>query len=216
MPSVPAGSAPVEIVVADFNLDGNDDIATVNRDGNSVSIALNETVGATLAIGANSDLPIDASSSLPRSITAGDFDSDGDADIAVLADGVVKVLRNDLSGGQLAFAPIPDQPAGASPLLVRSGDLDVDGKADVVTVAESTGALLRSGPDAVNILLAAPGPACAGDITGDGLTNSADFNILASNFGATVTPFTNGDLTGDGIVNSADFNILAGDFGCGT
>ncbi len=59
-------------------------------------------------------------------------------------------------------------------------------------------------------------PACIGDITGDGITNSADFNVMASNFGLTVFPFTGGDLTGDGLVNSADFNVLATDFGCGS
>jgi len=57
-------------------------------------------------------------------------------------------------------------------------------------------------------------PACPGDITGDGRTNVADFNILASNFASPVPPHTNGDLTGDGFVNVADFNLLAGDFGC--
>ncbi len=61
-----------------------------------------------------------------------------------------------------------------------------------------------------------PAPSCAGDINGDGFTNSSDFNILASNFGSAVAPNTNGDLTGDGIVNSSDFNVLAGDFGCGS
>ncbi len=77
----------------------------------------------------------------------------------------------------------------------------------------------RTGPDDTsidNVVLGTPAPACIGDITGDGLTNSADFNVLASNFGNTVTPGTSGDLTGDGIVNSADFNVLAGDFGCGS
>ncbi len=224
MPSVPAGSAPVEIVVADFNLDGNDDIAAVNRNSSSVTIVLNQTgAGPTLAMGLPSNLPIPTTTSKPRSIAAGDFDADanGDIDLAILADGVVKILRNDLFNGQLAFTPIPDQPAGASPLLVRSGDLNVDGRDDVVTIAQSTGLLLRGAAtrsaDSVSILLAASqAPACVGDITGDGLTNSADFNVLASNFGATVTPNTNGDLTGDGIVNSADFNILAGDFGCGS
>ena len=57
-------------------------------------------------------------------------------------------------------------------------------------------------------------PACAGDINGDGLTNAADFTILAGNFGSAVLPNTDGDLNGDGLVNAADFVILAGDFGC--
>lgn len=61
----------------------------------------------------------------------------------------------------------------------------------------------------------APAP-CPGDITGDGATNSADFNVLASNFGdGPGATHAEGDLSGDGFVNSADFNILAGDFGCG-
>jgi len=56
---------------------------------------------------------------------------------------------------------------------------------------------------------------CIGDVNGDGRTNVADFNILASNF-ATGPGKTRaqGDLTGDGFVNVADFNILAGDFQC--
>ena len=58
-------------------------------------------------------------------------------------------------------------------------------------------------------------PACAGDVNGDGMTNSADFNIIAGNFGGGPgLTRAQGDLTGDGFVNSADFNVLAGDFGC--
>jgi len=77
---------------------------------------------------------------------------------------------------------------------------------------------LASGPD----FAAIPGPqffaipiGCAGDISGDDRTNTADFNILAAHFGQTVEPGTSGDITGDGRVNTADFNIIAGDFACG-
>jgi len=55
---------------------------------------------------------------------------------------------------------------------------------------------------------------CSGDITGDGRTTVADFNILAANFGTSVSPARSGDLNADGVVNVADFNILAMDFGC--
>jgi hypothetical protein len=57
-------------------------------------------------------------------------------------------------------------------------------------------------------------PSCAGDITGDGVTNASDFTVLAGFFGQTVAPGEFGDLNSDGIVNAADFTILAGDFGC--
>lgn len=56
--------------------------------------------------------------------------------------------------------------------------------------------------------------ACPGDVNGDGFTQSADFVILAGNYGNAVVPGTGGDLSGDAFVNSADFVILAGDFGC--
>ena len=58
-------------------------------------------------------------------------------------------------------------------------------------------------------------PACAGDINGDGVTNAADFTVLAGNFGGGPgLTRAHGDLNGDGFVNAADFTILAGDFGC--
>jgi hypothetical protein len=58
---------------------------------------------------------------------------------------------------------------------------------------------------------------CRGDLNGDGITNVADFTILAGAFGAGIPNcvlHTQGDLNCDGIVNAADFTILAGDFGC--
>lgn len=58
-------------------------------------------------------------------------------------------------------------------------------------------------------------PACAGDISGDGRTNSTDFAILAGNYGAlSGATRATGDLSGDGKVNAVDFTILAGDWGC--
>jgi T5SS/PEP-CTERM-associated repeat protein len=220
--NIPTDTEPRELVVADLDNDGRDDIATVNRAGSSVSVALNESAGA-LAIGPSSDLPIDAASALPSSITAGDYDSDGDTDLAVLADGVVKVLRNDLTPQQLAFTPIADQPAGTAPLLVRSGDLNADGQDDVVTVAESTGGGgARSGgratDESINTLLAsAPAPVCPGDVNGDGVTDVFDFSDLAAAFGATPADPNwdpGADLNDDDEVDVFDFSELAADFGC--
>jgi len=58
---------------------------------------------------------------------------------------------------------------------------------------------------------------CAGDINGDGNTNTSDFNILAGQFGQgnpSCRTHAQGDLNCDGVVNTSDFNILAGNFGC--
>jgi len=95
--------------------------------------------------------------------------------------------------------------------VAGAGDVNGDGYDDVIIGAPEAHQTLG---EAYIVFGHAPSP-CAGDISGDGLTNSADFNMLASHFGEAVLPYTNGDLTGDGLVNSADFDILAGDFGCG-
>jgi hypothetical protein len=220
LPNLPVGEGPLELIVADLDGDGLDDIATVNRAGSSLSIALNETAGATLSMGPSSEIPIDSAVARPRSLASGDLDADGDADLAVLADNVVRVLRNDLAGGQLAFTPIADQPAGRQPLLVRSADLNADGRDDVVTVARSTGGA-RSGDrapgESINTLLAAPTPSCPGDIDGDGSTDVFDFAIFADVFGlSTEDPQFDprADLNGDGVVNAVDFVDLADHFGC--
>ncbi len=130
------------------------------------------------------------------------------------------------SGFEIAI-PLVDlglAPGSADPIKVLAFLMKSDGtvSSQVLPPIGGSGVNLGQAPNfsaiAGNqfaIITIAPPTSCVGDITGDEITNSADFNVLASNFGASVTPNTGGDLTGDGLVNSADFNILASDFGCG-
>lgn len=53
----------------------------------------------------------------------------------------------------------------------------------------------------------------AGDATMDRTVNGGDFNVLASNFGASGKYWVQADFTFDGNTNSADFNVLAANFG---
>ncbi len=82
--------------------------------------------------------------------------------------------------------------------------------------------LLASGNNGIDMwalkFLAAPtGPACPGDINGDGVTNVFDFAVLADFFGAGPgATFEEGDLNGDGFVDIFDFAVFAEDFACGT
>jgi probable HAF family extracellular repeat protein len=58
-------------------------------------------------------------------------------------------------------------------------------------------------------------PGCEGDVNADGVTNAADFVVLAANFGAGPgASRSQGDLSGEGVVSSADFTMLIADFGC--
>lgn len=55
-----------------------------------------------------------------------------------------------------------------------------------------------------------------GDANGDGKVDSADFDILAGNFGQTTgLSWSQGDFNGDGIVNALDFNTIATNYGFG-
>ncbi len=53
----------------------------------------------------------------------------------------------------------------------------------------------------------------AGDANLDGIVNSADFTVMASNFEKTGMTWMSGDFNGDGNVNALDFNAIATNFG---
>ena len=124
---------PREIAIGDFNNDGNLDVATVNFDPDTVSVLLGDGSGGfgspdTFSVGSGSN---------PSSIAVGDFDGDGNSDIAVGFSGSfrVSVLQGDGTGnflGQQTFAP------GGRSSDVAVGDLDGDGQGDDLVVAQGS------------------------------------------------------------------------------
>jgi hypothetical protein len=130
------------------------------------------------------DLPVrdDPAGSDPRSLVLLDLDEDGDLDIAVVANNVhdqavARVLRNDLSGGQLAFAPATDLDAGTDPVMITAGDLNGDGKKDLIALG---GSMARDGKGSgsVVIRLNHPNGPVAGDIDGDSQVDLTDVAIF--------------------------------------
>lgn len=91
----------------------------------------------------------------------------------------------------------------------------------LVFEVQADGALVQVGPKydpqgvaPTNMAVWDPASGCAGDLNGDGATDSADLSVLVGSFGQAVPPGTSGDVNGDGVVDSADLSVLVGDFGC--
>ena len=107
------GLSPTAIAVADFNGDGNLDLATVSYASNTVSILLGKGNG-TFAPTVNYSI----GGSGPVSVIAGDFNGDGKIDLAVLANECSVLLGN----GDGTFQSYVGYPAVGDPSAFVAGD----------------------------------------------------------------------------------------------
>ncbi len=140
----PAGSGPRCVTVGDFNKDGNLDLATSNYYDNNVSVLLGNGNG-TFQTAANYDVGIGTS---PAAVAVGDFNGDGNTDLAVpnfSTNKVAILLGNGTSTNTFQAAVTFD--VGSNPLGVAVGTFDDDGKPDLA-VADSA-----EGFDKVSVLL---------------------------------------------------------------
>jgi hypothetical protein len=126
------GVDPVYIATADFDGDGNLDLAIANQTDNTVTILLGHGDG-TFASPIISALP---AGNAPTSIAVGDFNVDGRPDLLVAdkTDNAMSVLLN-LGGG--LFGPNFELPVDTGPVSIAVADFNGDGKPDAVT-ANST------------------------------------------------------------------------------
>ncbi|MDG0792149.1 FG-GAP-like repeat-containing protein [Cohnella ginsengisoli] len=127
----PAGNYPLGIAEADFNKDGNADLAVVDSTSARVSVLYGDGHGAFggpvfFAVGSS-----------PRYVAADDFDGDGHMDLAVSneADSNISVLLNNRDGTFTTntYGSI------AVPFKLVSGDLNGDGDADLAVVDNGSG-----------------------------------------------------------------------------
>jgi hypothetical protein len=125
------GYGPESIAIADFNLDGKLDVATVNVDS---------TVSVFLGNGDGTFQPYRSSSSAldGYAIAVGDFNSDGKPDIATASiAGQVSIL---LGNGDGSFQPPISTNAG-SPWRICVGDFNQDGKLDLAVGDSEVGTM---------------------------------------------------------------------------
>lgn len=124
------------IALADLDGDGDLDVAVTDSDaltvGNTVSVYLNDGTGN---FGARQAVSVGTGAVVPVGIVAGDFDGDGDKDLAVAAfrysggGSNVVLLRNNGNG---TFAAPVVLPTAAAPYDIAAADLNGDGHPDLV------------------------------------------------------------------------------------
>jgi hypothetical protein len=134
----PVGLQPGPLVMADFNRDGKQDLAVVNMGpsgygyGGDVSVLLGLGDGTFMA-----EIRLAAGIS-PQDLTAGDFNADGNPDLAVggacaTANGCYTGAASVLIGaGDGTFAPAMEYPAGVDSFSIVSGDFNGDGHIDLI------------------------------------------------------------------------------------
>jgi hypothetical protein len=127
----PTGSRPGELVLRDFDADGRLDYATVSEGANCVSVGLGHGDGSFDAAPSAYVVGTYASG-----LAAGDFDGDGDVDLAAGWKYGVRVLFNQGNG---AFTAGPAQLFGYYNKRLAAGDFDLDGKLDLSATFASSG-----------------------------------------------------------------------------
>jgi FG-GAP-like repeat/Invasin, domain 3/IPT/TIG domain/Secretion system C-terminal sorting domain/FG-GAP repeat len=127
------------VVLADFDGDGEPDIAYESIDDHSIRIMRNECSGDSLI--EFSDPTVISSTEGENSLTVADYDGDGKPDLVWASEAggnYIKVARNTGTSGTVSFAtPVTIPLPGVDfPGAIAVGDLDGDGRPDVVTMKQ--------------------------------------------------------------------------------
>lgn len=122
----PAGGNSTGVCAADFDTDGDIDVAIVNRTSNTVTVLYNDSTGAFIN-------PTDFATGVnPRYVEAIDLDNDGDVDLCTpdYYGHTTSLLENDGLGN----FTLVQQFDTFTPAFVWIDDLDLDGHEDIIVL----------------------------------------------------------------------------------
>lgn len=181
---IATGSQPSSVVTGDLNGDGKLDLVVANHADGTLTILLGNGNGTFTPAAAS---PITVGSG-PQSIAVGDFNMDGNLDLAIVNSGSnsLTILLGNRSG---AFRPAGSSPAtGSDPDAVAVGDFNGDGALDLAVAngdSSSLTILLGNGNGTFRATSSSPatndGPQAlaVGDFNGDAKLDLAVVNSFA-------------------------------------
>ena len=186
--SLLVGPFPTALAVGDFNGDGKSDLVVLNGASFLFPSELGTGAGVSIHLGNSSGVVQGAFpnpvGSLPSSLAVGDFNGDGQLDVAVgnRGDNSVEIFPGDGSGEFLSETS--GSTTGANPLALAAGDFNGDGAMDLAVAnggAQDVALLLGAGNGEFSLGLVSavgttPASSVAGDFNGDGLLDLAVVN----------------------------------------
>jgi len=141
-----AGDDPQAMALVDMNSDARLDLAVINRSANRLTIFIGNTSGGfdRLADANRNPVPPISVGNDPSSITVGEFNGDGRADLAITrqADNTVLVLLGNGDGTFTLSDPIALGAPLTTPEKILLSDQDRDSLFDLVVVGSHVGTLL--------------------------------------------------------------------------
>jgi hypothetical protein len=190
---VVVGPHPDYVTVGDFNGDGKLDLAVVNEGDSTVSILLGNGDG-TFTGASGSPFSVGSGS---LAIVAGDFNGDGNLDLAVtnLSGNTVSILLGNGKGSFTAAAGSPIT-VGNGPWSIAVGDFNGDGSLDlaVTNVFGNTVSVLLGNGDGTFSAASTfptdnkPYSVAVGDFNGDGRMDLAVANFRSSDISILLQP----------------------------
>jgi hypothetical protein len=171
---IPVGHGPASIAIADVNNDGKLDILVANVESETLTVLLGDGRGHFVAA---RSVPC-ATGKGPNDIAVGDFNGDGNLDVAIANTGTpyLTILLGDGKGGFKASAHSPFVTT-SSPHVhgVAAADFNGNGKLDVVTDSWGHNQILMLPGDGAGNLITPGRPFSVGKRPYERL-RSADFN----------------------------------------
>ncbi|HLG38909.1 MAG TPA: FG-GAP-like repeat-containing protein, partial [Chitinophagaceae bacterium] len=205
---------PINLVIADVDGDGKQDITAISLTDGIASVyrniyesgTLNETSFALPVTFPCGNSPVD--------LSIADLDKDGKPDLAItnFTENIISVLKNNSTAGNISFLAKQNFTTGSNPNSIAISDLDVDGKPDIVVTNYGSNALsVLKNQSPVNAINANSFAAKVDFTTGFGASSAkaADLDndgrpeiIIVDSAANTISVFRN---TGNGTINPNSF-----------